>query len=215
MRNRMAIAAGILLASAMASSAHHTVTGFFDTSRFVTLQGTLTRVDWRAPHVILRLETRRADGSLIEWNFKHAEPAGAGAGRPHPGFLQGGREVPGDRLRGQRRHALGGDPRHRYAPWRGRQHGRLLGNPVAPTGRTIVRRAFGMAVLAVVIASGIPATAHHSNPLYFDMSKAITLEGEVLRVGGGPGSGSPSAMLWPLAEDRSSKRADCIFLGRV
>ena len=43
-------------------------------------------------------------------------------------------------------------------------------------------RALGMTVLAVVIASGIPATAHHSNPLYFDMSKAITLEGEVLRV---------------------------------
>jgi hypothetical protein len=45
-----------------------------------------------------------------------------------------------------------------------------------------MRRAFGMAVLAVVVASGIPATAHHSNPLYFDMSKAITVEGEVLRV---------------------------------
>ena len=45
-----------------------------------------------------------------------------------------------------------------------------------------MRRAFGMAVLAVVVTSGIRATAHHSNPLYFDMSKAITLEGEVLRV---------------------------------
>jgi hypothetical protein len=45
-----------------------------------------------------------------------------------------------------------------------------------------MRRARGMAVLAVVIASGIPATAHHSNPLYFDMAKAMTLEGEVLRV---------------------------------
>ena len=45
-----------------------------------------------------------------------------------------------------------------------------------------MRRAFGMAVLAVVVASGIPAIAHHSNPLYFDMSKAITVEGEVLRV---------------------------------
>jgi len=43
-------------------------------------------------------------------------------------------------------------------------------------------RAFGTAVLAVVIAAGIPATAHHSNALYFDMSKAVTLEGEVLRV---------------------------------
>ena len=44
-----------------------------------------------------------------------------------------------------------------------------------------MRRAFGMAFLAVVIASGIPASAHHSNPLYFDMAKAITLQGEVLR----------------------------------
>ena len=45
-----------------------------------------------------------------------------------------------------------------------------------------MRRAFGTTVLAVVVASGIPATAHHSNALYFDLSKAITVEGEVLRV---------------------------------
>jgi len=40
----------------------------------------------------------------------------------------------------------------------------------------------GMAVLAVVIAWGIPATAHHSQAMYFDTTKAITLEGEILRV---------------------------------
>jgi hypothetical protein len=45
-----------------------------------------------------------------------------------------------------------------------------------------MRHTFGLAVLAVVIASGTPVTAHHSNPLYFDMNKAITLQGEVLRV---------------------------------
>jgi len=43
-------------------------------------------------------------------------------------------------------------------------------------------RACGMTVLTVVIASGIPATAHHSNPHYFDMAKVMTLEGVVLRV---------------------------------
>ena len=43
-------------------------------------------------------------------------------------------------------------------------------------------RALRMTVLAVVIASGIPATAHHSNAAYFDMSTAITLEGEIVRV---------------------------------
>jgi len=39
-----------------------------------------------------------------------------------------------------------------------------------------------MTVLAVVLAWGIPATAHHSEGLYFDIGKAITLEGEILRV---------------------------------
>jgi Family of unknown function (DUF6152) len=54
----------------------------------------------------------------------------------------------------------------------------------------------GMAVLAVVIARDIPTTGHHSQALYFDITKAITLEGEIVRVewvnphvlaiGGGP-----------------------------
>lgn len=43
-------------------------------------------------------------------------------------------------------------------------------------------RSFVTTVLAAVILSGIPATAHHSNPLYFDMSRTVTLEGEILRV---------------------------------
>ena len=45
-----------------------------------------------------------------------------------------------------------------------------------------MRLAFGITMLAVVIASGIPAMAHHSEALYFDMTKAITLEGLILRV---------------------------------
>lgn len=40
----------------------------------------------------------------------------------------------------------------------------------------------GIAVLAVVLARGIPATGHHSQALYFDTAKAITLEGELQRV---------------------------------
>src|SRR6266496_877169 len=43
-------------------------------------------------------------------------------------------------------------------------------------------RCRGMAVLAVVIVLGVPAMAHHSNPLYFDMSNPITMEGKVLRL---------------------------------
>lgn len=45
-----------------------------------------------------------------------------------------------------------------------------------------MRRAPGIAMLALVVASAIPAMAHHSNPFYFDMGNAMTLEGVVLRV---------------------------------
>ena len=45
-----------------------------------------------------------------------------------------------------------------------------------------MRPTLGITMLAVVIASGIPAMAHHSEALYFDMTKAITLEGLILRV---------------------------------
>ena len=74
MRTRIAIATGMLLASVAVVPAHHTVSHFVDTTRFVTLQGTLTRVEWRAPHVILRLETRRPDGGTIGWSVETQNP---------------------------------------------------------------------------------------------------------------------------------------------
>ena len=45
-----------------------------------------------------------------------------------------------------------------------------------------MRHAIGIVTLAVVTGTGIPTTAHHSNPHFFDMAKAVTLEGVVLRV---------------------------------
>ena len=76
MNIRIASATGMLLASATALSAHHPVVHFFDTSKLVTLQGTLTRIEWRQPHVILRLETRRTDGSTIDWSVETRSPQG-------------------------------------------------------------------------------------------------------------------------------------------
>jgi hypothetical protein len=68
----------------------------------------------------------------------------------------------------------------------------------------------GMAVLAVVVASGIPATAHHSNPLYFDVSKAITLEGTVLRVAWI----NPHVLLFLQSKDEKGELETWILHGR-
>ena len=45
-----------------------------------------------------------------------------------------------------------------------------------------MRCVLAMTLLVVLVAISVPATAHHSNPFYFDMSKAITLEGEIVRL---------------------------------
>jgi hypothetical protein len=61
----------LLSVGAMATvSAHHTVTSFFDTNNLVTLQGALTNVSWRNPHVLLRLETRGDNGAVVAWNIE-------------------------------------------------------------------------------------------------------------------------------------------------
>ena len=63
--------AALLLASAVAPAfAHHTIASFFDTGSLVTLQGTLTKVEWRNPHVVLRLETRGDNGAPVSWSVE-------------------------------------------------------------------------------------------------------------------------------------------------
>ena len=90
MNIRLALASGLLLASATGLSAHHVVTQFFDTSKLVTLQGTLTRIEWREPHVILRLETRAGNGSPVSWSVETRNPQGlAQAGLNRDAFKVG------------------------------------------------------------------------------------------------------------------------------
>ena len=57
-------------------SAHHTVASFFDTNNLVTLQGALTSVSWRNPHVLLRLETRGDNGAVVSWNIETLDVQG-------------------------------------------------------------------------------------------------------------------------------------------
>ena len=73
-----------------------------------------------------------------------------------------------------------------------------------------MRRILGTTVLAAVVASGIPATAHHSNPLFFDLSKAITLEGTVLRVAWI----NPHVLLFLQSKDEKGELETWILHGR-
>jgi hypothetical protein len=67
------LAAGAALVAG-AAQAHHSG-AMFDASKTVTLDGTVKEFQWINPHVWIILETRDADGKVVEWNIEGASPA--------------------------------------------------------------------------------------------------------------------------------------------
>ena len=60
------VAAGMLVAAAPAR-AHHSVPVNFDSSKEVTITGTLTEAKWINPHSRFRLDVKQDDGTRVEW----------------------------------------------------------------------------------------------------------------------------------------------------
>ena len=72
------IAAACLLA-ASSLSAHHNMSAVFDFNDRVSLSGTLTKVDWRNPHIYLFLDVKAdvkapAAGQLETWSNEGPSP---------------------------------------------------------------------------------------------------------------------------------------------
>jgi hypothetical protein len=63
------------LCAAAPLSAHHGLTAIFDTSKKVTLTGTLTEVDWQNPHIVVAMESKKDDGSVEMWKLESNPPA--------------------------------------------------------------------------------------------------------------------------------------------
>jgi hypothetical protein len=67
------VAIAVLLAAGSAS-AHHNMSALFDFNDRVTLVGTLTRIDWRNPHIGLVVDVKK-DGSQVEsWAIEGPPP---------------------------------------------------------------------------------------------------------------------------------------------
>src|SRR5262245_13470798 len=58
---------GVLLLAASAALAHHSVTGQFDTTKSLTLKGTISKVQWMNPHIYLFIDVKEANGSVVTW----------------------------------------------------------------------------------------------------------------------------------------------------
>jgi len=69
----IAIGAGLLLA-ARPAGAHHAFAATFDTSKPVTVKGTITKVELINPHSWFWMDVKGADGTVVNWGFEGGSP---------------------------------------------------------------------------------------------------------------------------------------------
>ena len=70
---------GVLFAAAFALSAvsawaHHNMSAVFDFNQRFTRTGTLSRVDWRNPHISLFVDAKNDQGMTETWTFEGPAP---------------------------------------------------------------------------------------------------------------------------------------------
>ena len=71
-----AVGSVVLALFAVASlSAHHSPSAIFDMGKRVTVTGTLTRIDWVNPHIVVAIEARSNGGTIERWTFESNPPS--------------------------------------------------------------------------------------------------------------------------------------------
>lgn len=72
-----AVLASVLLVGVGAPlSAHHSFAAAYDTSKPITVQGTLVNVRLSNPHSWFTIDVKEADGKLTRWMFEAGTPSG-------------------------------------------------------------------------------------------------------------------------------------------
>ncbi len=71
----VSFAALAILGSALPALAHHSFAAEFDTSKPVTLEGVVTRIDWANPHVHYFVDVAGPDGTVVNWSCETGGPA--------------------------------------------------------------------------------------------------------------------------------------------
>ena len=65
---------GLVLEAAAQLLAHHSFAAEFDANKRVTLKGTVTKVDWRNPHIYVYLNVKDDTGKVTEWACEGGPP---------------------------------------------------------------------------------------------------------------------------------------------
>jgi uncharacterized protein DUF6152 len=52
--------------------AHHGRGATYDMKTRVTLKGTVSKVEWRNPHVLIYMDVKDVDGKIVTWGFENS-----------------------------------------------------------------------------------------------------------------------------------------------
>ncbi len=70
------LATASLLMAALPVLAHHSFKAQYDETKPITLQGTVTKVTWNNPHVLMYLLVKGDNGKMAKWRLELASPNG-------------------------------------------------------------------------------------------------------------------------------------------
>lgn len=57
---------------ALPASAHHGRGATYDMKKRVTLKGTVSKIEWRNPHVLIYMDVKDDDGKVVTWGFENS-----------------------------------------------------------------------------------------------------------------------------------------------
>jgi hypothetical protein len=60
--------------AAAAASAHHNMSAVFDFNQRFTLTGTLSKIDWRNPHIYVFVDVKNEQGQVETWSYEGPPP---------------------------------------------------------------------------------------------------------------------------------------------
>ena len=65
----------VILPATVSLWAHHSPSAIFDMSKRIALGGTLTKIDWVNPHIVVYIDSKAEDGKTENWVFESNPPA--------------------------------------------------------------------------------------------------------------------------------------------
>ena len=71
------LAAGVVVALVVGGSvqAHHSPSAIFDMDKRVAVSGTLAKIDWINPHIVITMDAKGEAGKIDHWTFESNPPS--------------------------------------------------------------------------------------------------------------------------------------------